>query len=229
MFVLIAGGGRTGTQLAMMLIAQQHHVHLLEHRPAVLARVHHEVPTEVIYEGDPTDPAVLEQAGIQRADVLVACTSSDADNLALCFLARTKYQVGRTVARVNNPRTAWLFDQKFQVDVRLNQAEVMAGLIEEGMSLGDMLTLLKLPLGTYAVVEQKVAVDARAVGVAIKDLALPEHCVIAAIMRQDEVVVPRGVTTFEAGDDVLAVTDRQGAEALAGLLGAPKDNHHPHP
>lgn len=225
MFVLIAGGGRTGTQLAMMLIAQQHHVHLLEHRPDVLARVHHEVPTEVIYEGDPVDPAVLEQAGIQRADVLVACTSNDADNLALCFLARTKYNVGRTVARVNNPRTAWLFDQKFQVDVRLNQAEVMAGLIEEGMSLGDMLTLLKLPLGTYAVVEQKVASNAKAIGVALKDLALPEHCVIAAIMRQGEVVVPRGVTTFAAGDNVLAVTDRQGAEALAGLLGAPGYNH----
>lgn len=224
MFVLIAGGGRTGTYLAHLLIAQQHHVHLIEHRPDVLARIHHEVPTEVVYEGDVTEPVVLEQAGIRRADVIVACTNSDADNLALCFLARTKYNVGRTVARVNNPRTAWLFDHKFHVDVRLNQAEVMAGLIEEGMSLGDMMTLLKLPLGTYAVVEQKVTAGAKAVGITLKELALPQHCVIAAIMRHNEVIVPRGVTTFEVGDDVLAVTDRQGAETLAKLLGAPNGN-----
>ena len=225
MFVLIAGGGRTGTYLANLLIAQQHHVHLIEHRPEVLARIHHEVPTEVVYEGDVTEPVVLEQAGIQRADVIVACTNSDADNLALCFLARTKYNVGRTVARVNNPRTAWLFDHKFHVDVRLNQAEVMAALIEEGMSLGDMMTLLKLPLGDYAVVEQRVTTGAKAVGVALKDLALPDHCVIAAIMRHSEVIVPRGITTFEVGDDVLAVTNRRGAETLAKLLSAP--NAHP--
>ena len=222
MFVLIAGGGRTGTQLATLLIAQQHHVHLVEHRADVLTRIHYEVPTEVIYEGDPTDPVVLEQAGIGDADVLVACLNTDADNLALCFLARTKYKVGRTVARVNNPRTAWLFDRKFHVDVRLNQAEVMAALIEESMSLGDMLTLLKLPLGDYAVVEQTVATGAKAVGVALKDLGLPEHCVIAAIIRQGEVIVPRGVTTIAPGDDVLTVTDHQGALSLKELLSAPK-------
>lgn len=222
MFVLVAGGGRTGTQLVTLLSAQQHQVHLVEHRPDVLARIHYEVPTEVIYEGDPTDPVVLEQAGIERADVMVACLNSDAENLALCFLARTKYKVGRTVARVNNPRTAWLFDHKFHVDVRLNQAEVMASLIEESMSLGDMLTLLKLPLGDYAVVEQTVAAGAKAVGIALKDLALPEHCVIAAIMRQGEVIVPRGVTTIETGDDVFAVTDHQGALCLTAFLSAPK-------
>lgn len=221
MFVLIAGGGRTGTYLANLLIAQNHHVHLVEHRPEVLARIHHEVPTEVVYEGDVSETVVLEQAGIRRADVLVACTGSDADNLALCFLARAKYNVGRTVARVNNPRTAWLFDHKFHVDVRLNQAEVMAGLIEEGMSLGDMMTLLKLPLGDYAVVEQRVSAGAKAVGIALKDLPLPQHCVIAAIMRHNEVIVPRGVTSFEVGDDVLAVTNRQGAELLTKLLGSP--------
>lgn len=221
MFVLIAGGGRTATYLANLLIAQNHHVHLIEHRPEVLARIHHEVPTEVVYEGDVTETVVLEQAGIRQADVLVACTGSDADNLALCFLARTKYNVGRTVGRVNNPRTAWLFDHKFHVDVRLNQAEVMAALIEEGMSLGDMMTLLKLPLGDYAVVEQRVSAGAKAIGIALKDLPLPQHCVIAAIMRHNEVIVPRGVTSFEIGDDVLAVTNRQGAEMLTKLLGAP--------
>jgi trk system potassium uptake protein TrkA len=97
----------------------------------------------------------------------------------------------------------------------------MAGLIEEEMGPGVMMTLLKLQRGNYALVEEKIAPGAQAVGVAIKDLPLPENCVIAAIIRQGEIVVPRGVTTFEVGDEVLAVTDHQGALGLAKLLTPP--------
>jgi trk system potassium uptake protein TrkA len=221
MFVLIAGGGRTGTQLATLLVAQNYQIRLIEHRPDVLARLHRELPTEVIYEGHATDPRVLEEAGIRLAQALATCTDSDADNLALCFLARIHYNVPRTIARINNPRNAWLFDQKFHVDVALNQAEILASLIEEEMSLGDMMTLLKLRRGQYSLVEEKIPPGAKAVGVAIKDLALPEHCVIAAIIRHGKIVVPRGVTTLEVDDEVLAVTDRHGAEQLAALLASP--------
>jgi trk system potassium uptake protein TrkA len=153
--------------------------------------------------------------------VLAACTPNDADNLVLCFLARTLYGVPRTIAQINHPRNAWLFDQKFYVDVALNQAEILASLIEEEMSLGDMMTLLKLRRGQYSLVEEKIPAGAKAVGVAIKDLALPEHCVIAAIIRRGDVVVPRGVTSLEVGDEVLAVTDRHGAEELAALFAPP--------
>ncbi|PKO21292.1 MAG: potassium transporter TrkA [Chloroflexi bacterium HGW-Chloroflexi-1] len=218
MFVVIAGGGRMGAQLGILLVAQKHTVHLIENRPDVLARIHHELPTEVIYEGTPTMPQALEQAGIQKAQVLAACTAEDADNLVLCFLARERYHVARTIARINNPRNAWLFDAKFHVDVAINQADMMARLIAEEMSLGDMMTLLKLRKGEISVVEEKIPAGARVVGVAIKDLALPEHCVIAAIIRQGEVVVPRGVTTFEVDDEVLAVTNRQGVAQLAHLF-----------
>lgn len=221
MFVLIAGGGRTGTQLAILLVAQNYQIRLIEHRPDVLARLHRELPTEVIYEGHATDPRVLEEAGIRRAQVLATCTDSDADNLALCFLARTRYNIPRTIARINNPRNAWLFDQKFHVDVALNQAEILASLIEEEMSLGDMMTLLKLRRGQYSLVEEKIPPGAKAVGVAIKDLVLPEHCVIAAIIRDGKIVVPRGITALEVDDEVLAVTDRHGAEQLAALLASP--------
>ena len=221
MFVLIAGGGRTGTQLATLLLAQNHDIRLVESRPDILARIHRELPTEAIYEGKATDPQILEQAGIERADVVAAVTNNDADNLTLCFMARWRYKVGRTIARVNNPRSAWLFDQKFHVDVALNAAEILSGLIEEEMSLGDMMTLLKLRRGNFAIVEQKVPVGARALGIALKDLALPEHCVIAAIVRHGEIVLPRGVTAFEVGDEVLAVTDSQGAQQLAELLSSP--------
>ncbi len=225
MYVIIAGGGRTGAQLARILVAQNHFVQLIESRPDVLARLHKELPTEAIFEGRAIDPLVLEKAGGEKADVLAACTTEDETNLALCFLARSRYKIPRTIARINNPRNAWLFDHKFHVDVAVNQAEIMASIIEEEMSLGDMMTLIKLRRGNYSLVEEKITSDAPALGVAIKDLNLPEHCVIAAIIRHGEVIVPRGVTTFEPGDEVLAVADSEGARQLARLLSTGKNGN----
>ncbi|HKZ54646.1 MAG TPA: NAD-binding protein [Anaerolineales bacterium] len=219
MFVLIAGGGRTGAHLAALLVAQGHKVRLIEHRPAVLARIHRELPTEVVVEGLATHPGVLEQVGVRDAAVLAACTANDADNLALCYFARACYNVPRTIARVNNPRDAWLFNDVFHVDVALNQAAILASLIEEEMSLGDMMTLLKIRRGRYSLVEEKIPKGARAVGVAIKDLPLPPNLVIAAIIRHGQIVIPRGITTFEVGDEVLAIGDSQAVEELAALFG----------
>jgi trk system potassium uptake protein TrkA len=219
MFILIAGGGRTATQLGTLLISQNHRVYIIEHRREVLALMHRELPTEVIYEGNPTDPQILEQAGIHQADVLAACTSSDVENLVLCYFGRTRYHVKRTIARINNPRNAWLFDQKFHVDAALNQAEILATLIEEEMNLDDMTILLKLRRGRYSLVQEKIHAGARAVGVAIKDLPLPPNSVIAAIMREDKIYIPRGVTEFQVGDEVLAIVGRDEAEDLARLFG----------
>lgn len=220
MFVLIAGGGRTGAQLARLLLSQNHQVHLVDNRRDVLARIHRELPTEVIFEGNPLDLEVMEQAGINKADVVAACTTSDDANLVICYIARKSYNVRRTIARVNNPRSAWLFNDTFNVDVAVNQAEILAQLIEEEMSLGDMITLMKLRRGNYSIVEETIAFGARAIGIQIKDLGLPERCVVAAIIRKGEVIVPRGVTTLEAEDEVLAVTDPDGARLLCDLFSA---------
>jgi trk system potassium uptake protein TrkA len=222
MFVLIAGGGLTAAHLATLLVQQNHQVRLIEHRREVLTSLHRELPTEVIYEGIPTDPQVLEQAGIREVDVLAACTSNDVENLVLCFFGRTRYHVPRTIARINNPRNAWLFDQKFHVDVALNQSDILATLIEEEMSLGDMMILLRLRRGRYSLVQEKVHDDAPAVGIALKDLQLPPNSVIAAILRQSEMLIPRGITQFQAGDEVLAIVDREAAEELARIFGAPQ-------
>ena len=222
MFILIAGGGLTAAHLAMLLVRQNHQVCLVEHRREILTSLHRELPTEVIYEGVPTDPQVLEQAGIREADVLAACTSNDVENLVLCFLGHTRYSVPRTIARINNPRNAWLFDQKFHVDVALNQSEILATLIEEEMSLGDMMILLRLRRGRYSLVQERVHADAPAVGVTLRDLPLPANSVIAAILRQDQMHIPRGITQFQAGDEVLAIVDREGAEELAHLFGDPE-------
>lgn len=218
MNVLIAGGDPTGAQLAALLLEQKHKVCLVEHRREVLAQLHLELPTEAIYEDSATDLKALESAGIRQADILVACTSNDADNLALCYLAHSTYKVPRTIGRINNPRHAWLFDEKMHVTVALNESSVLAHLIEEEMSLGDMMTLLKLRRGQYSLVEVEISPSVKAAGTAIKDLPLPEQCVIVAILRKGEMIVPRGVTTIEVGDEVLAITDSKGAEQLAELF-----------
>jgi trk system potassium uptake protein TrkA len=221
MFVLIVGGNPTGVQLASFLLAQEHRVHLVEHQRELLSRIHRELPTEAVYEGHVTDPQVLEQAGIHQAQALVACTPNDADNLVLCFLAHTRYAVPRAIARINNPRHAWLFDEKFHVDTALNEANILAHLIEEEMTLGDMMTLLDLRRGQYSLVEVVIPAGAQAAGMAIQNLPLPEQCVIAAILRQGEMVLPRGATVLKVGDEVLAVSDHAGRERLATLFAPP--------
>ena len=218
MNVMIAGGGRTGEQLAALLLANDHNVRIVEQRREILALLHRELPTEVIYEGDYTDPVVLEQAGISGVEVFAACTSEDHTNLVLCNYAKRFYGARRTIARVNNPRNAWLFDEKFNVDFALNQAQILASLIEEEMTPHELVTLLKLQRGKYSLVEEIIADDSPVVGEAIRVLPLAAECVIAAILRGGDLVVPRGDTLLEAGDKILSITDREGADRLAAVL-----------
>lgn len=221
MFVLIAGGGRTGARLANLLLNQNYKVRLVEHRNDLLAHLHQELPTEVIYEGNPVDPRVLEAAGIRDAHAVAAVTSDDSSNLVICYLSKNLFEVPRTVARVNNPNNAWLFTEKFRVDVALNSADVFAHLIQEEMSLGDMMTIFKIRRGRYAVVEEKVPAGAKAIGIQLKDMGLAEHCVIAAIIRDGVMALPRGDSTLQAEDEIIAVASPHGAQMLADLLAFP--------
>jgi trk system potassium uptake protein TrkA len=221
MFVLIAGGGRTGGRLANLLLNQNYKVRLIEYRPDLLGHLHQELPTEAVYEGNPVDPTVLEAAGAREAHALAAVTSNDSLNLAMCFLAKTMFDVPRTIARVNNPNNAWLFNEKFKVDVALNSADVLAHLIQEEMSLGDMMTLFKIRGGRYSVVEEKVPAGAKAIGVQLKDIDLSDHCVIAAIIRKGVMTLPRGDSTFQENDEILAVASPEGVRKLSELLAFP--------
>jgi len=221
MFVLIAGGGRTGARLASLLINQNYKVRLVENRRNLLGLLHQELPTEVIYEGNPVDPSILEAAGIREVHAVAAVTSDDSTNLAICFLSKAMFEVPRTIARVNNPNNAWLFNEKFDVDVALNSADVLAHLIEEEMSLGDMMTLFKIRRGRYAVVEEKVPAGAKAIGVPLKDMDLAKHCVIAAIIRDGKMTLPRGDSTLQQDDEIIAVASPEGAQKLADLLAFP--------
>ncbi len=221
MFVLIAGGGRTGARLANLLLNENYKVRLIEYRSELLGHLHQELPTEVIYEGNPVDPRVLEAAGIREVHAVAAVTSDDSTNLVICYLAKKEFDVPRTVARVNNPNNAWLFNEKFHVDAALNAADLMAHLIQEEMSLGDMMTLFKIRQGRYAVVEEKVPAGAKGIGIPLKDMNLAQHCVIAAIIRDGLMTLPRGDSTLQEDDEIVAVASPEGAQKLSELLADP--------
>jgi trk system potassium uptake protein TrkA len=221
MFVIIVGGGKTGSHLGRELLDEGHQVMLIENRPEIVEKLQDELPAEVILVGDGSSPTVLERAGIRRAQVLAAVTGVDETNLVITTLGRFEFNVPRTIARVNNPKNAWLFTPDMGVDVSLNQTDILARLIVEEMSLGDMMTLLKLRRGEYSLVEEKLPSGSQMLGAPLKDLPLPQNCVIAAVIRHGKVLTPRGNMIFEVGDEVLAVADEKSLPVLHRLF-APK-------
>jgi trk system potassium uptake protein TrkA len=212
--------------LATMLLASRHHVLVIEARREKLARLERSLPPDAIVHGSGTEPQVLEAAGVRQTDVVAAVTGADETNLVVTSLARSEFGVPRTIARVNDPRNAWMFTTEMGVDVAVNQADLMAHLIAEEMSLGDMMTLLKLRKGQYALVEERVHPTARAVGKAVADLELPVACVLVAIIRQGQLLVPQANTVLQPADEVLAVVHTAHLHELAALLdGRHSDRH----
>jgi trk system potassium uptake protein len=136
--VLIVGGGKVGTALATLLLSGQHDVTVLDDRPAILGALRRDVPQARIVEGRPTDVGALEAAGIRRAGVVAAVTAVDEQNLVVTGLARFHFDVPRTVARIVDPGRAWMYAPAMGVDVAVNQADLIAHLVAEEMSLGEM-------------------------------------------------------------------------------------------
>jgi trk system potassium uptake protein TrkA len=219
MFVIIVGGGNTGSQLAKYLMDEGHTIHVIDERPAVLEKLALELPQELIIAGDGSSPTVLEKAGIQKAQVLAAVTGSDETNLVVTSLGKFEFGVPRVIARINNSKNAWLFTPEMGVDVSLNQAEILAKLTAEEMSIGDMMTMLKIRRGKYSIVEEKIAPNAIAHGKELRELSLPNNCVISGIIRHGEIIMPRGTTVLEAGDEILALVDDAARGQLEKILG----------
>jgi trk system potassium uptake protein len=218
MHVVIVGGGNTGSHLAKLLLENKHTVRVIEERPNLLEKLAAELPASIIVPGDGSAPAVLEQAGAQQANVLAAVTGSDETNLVITSLARFEFNVPRIIARVNNPKNAWLFTPEMGVDVALNQADILAHLVAEEMSLGDMMTLLKLKRGEYSLVEEKAHPTSLAVNKALSELTLPDECIIVAIIRAHKLLIPHGNTLLEPFDEVLALVHGQHLSEFAALL-----------
>lgn len=222
MNVVIVGGGEVGTYLASLLLQGSHDVKIIEQREEEVPRLHATLSANHVVCGNGTDPDVLDRAGIRHAHVLAAVTGADEVNLVVTSLARFEFQVPRTIARVHTPQHAWMFTSALGVDVAVNQADLMAHLIAEEMSLGDMMTLLKLRKGQYSLVEEQVHPAAHAVGKAVRDLQLPAECVLAAIIRGGRLVLPQGDVVLQSNDEVLAVAHASALPALAALLGQPR-------
>lgn len=220
MKVTIIGGGKVGNRLAAKLLESNHRVKLVEQRPAVFTRLAKAFPPEALVLGSGSDPLVLEAAGIRQSDVLAAVTGDDEVNLVVATLARFEFQVPRVIARVNNAKNAWLFTGQMGVDVALNQADLMATLISEEMSLGEMITLLKVHRGRYALVEERVHAQARAAGKALRELPLPAPCVLTTVIRNGELLLPRGDLVLQPNDEILALVESAYAPELAALLSA---------
>jgi trk system potassium uptake protein len=218
MNVIIIGGGKVGAYLSALLLSEGHRVKVIEARREETARLQNDLPKDVIVLGSGTDPDVLEAAGIHNADVVAAVTGEDESNLVATSLAHYEFHVPRTIARINNPQNAWMFTSDMGVDVALNQADLMGHLIAEEMSLGDMMTLLKLRKGQFSLVEEKVDPLAVAAGKTVRELNLPARCVLVAVIRKGELNMPLSDFVLQPEDEVLAVVHADHATELASLL-----------
>jgi trk system potassium uptake protein TrkA len=219
MFVIIVGGGNTGSYLAKLLLEGGHSVKVIEERPEVLEKMEGEIPPESIIAGDGSSPQILETAGVLKANVLAAVTGSDETNLVITSLGRFEFNVPRVIARLNNPKNAWLFTPEMGVDVALNQADILARLVAEEMSLGDMMTLLKLRKGEYSLIEEKVHPLSLAVNKNLREMQIPDECVLVAIIRKNQLLIPHGDTVLQPADEVLALVHASQLGQLAAMLG----------
>lgn len=219
MYVIIVGGGKVGAYLASMLLKSGEQVRVIEAEREAISSLQRDLPIDSVMPGNGTDPLVLETAGIHQADVVAAVTGTDETNLVIASLARFEFGVQRIIARVNDPVNAWIFTPRMGVDVALNQADLLAHLIAEEMSVGEMMTLLKLRKGEYSLVEEKVHPSSAAAGKAIRELDLPVESVITAVIRKGKLLIPRGDLVFQANDEVLALVHSSKLSQLAVILG----------
>jgi trk system potassium uptake protein TrkA len=220
MKVIIVGGGKVGTYLGSLLLSGGHDVTVIEEREAEVQRLRSELPERSVLLGSGSDPEVLETAGVRSANVVAAVTGADETNLVVTNLARFEFRVPRVIARVNNPKNAWMFTPEMGVDVALNQADLIARLVAEEMSLGDMMTLLKLRKGQFSVVEEKVHPRSTVAGKALHEVQFPDKSVLIAIIRKGDLLVPRGELVLQQADEIIALVHASQVGDLAALLGA---------
>ena len=216
MYVIIAGAGKVGWNLARELIAKEREVTLIESDHARYRVVEEELEHAVQY-GDATELWVLERAGIQRADLVIAVTGDDEDNILICQMAKEKYGVQRIVARVNNPRNLQHF-RLLDVQPAVSATDLILRLIEHEVPRYGLVHLLALEEERLEIIELEVSGDAPTVGERVADIALPEGALIISVLRGGSGFVPKHDTMIEAGDEVLLVLDPGLEEAITAYF-----------
>ena len=210
MYVLVAGAGKVGWNLARELIAKGHEVTLVEGERRRYLIVEQELEHAVQY-GDATELWILERAGIQRADMVIAVTGDDEDNMLICQVAKEKYLVDRIIARVNNPRNLQHF-KLLDILPAVSATDLILRLIEHEVPKYGLVHLLDLEEEQLEIIEMEVSDDAPAAGRKVIDIDLPDGSLIISVLREGGGMVPKGDTVIQPGDEVLLVLD-PGVEA----------------
>jgi trk system potassium uptake protein TrkA len=205
MYVVVAGAGKVGWNLARELIDKGHEVTLVEGNRRRYLIVEQELEHAVQY-GDATELWILERAGIQRADMVIAVTGDDEDNMLICQVAKEKYLVDRIIARVNNPRNLQHF-KLLDILPAVSATDLILRLIEHEVPKYGLVHLLDLEEEQLEIIEMEVAEDSPAAGRKVIDIDLPEGSLIISVLREGGGIVPKGDTVIEAGDEVLLVLD----------------------
>lgn len=216
MRVAIAGAGKVGRSIAKELFQNGHDVLLIDRdamalRPGSIEGVR-------MLQADACEATALEVADLPSCQVMIAATGDDKVNLVVSYLAKTEYGVPRVVARVNHPKNEWMFDESWGVDVAVSTPRIVAALVEEAVSVGDLVRLFTFRKAHADLVEITLAPDSPVVGLRIDAITLPADCALVAILRADRVITPSADDSLEAGDELLFVTDSDQQPALQKIF-----------
>ena len=205
MYIVIVGAGNIGFFLASKLLADRHEVCFIEkdrNRAEFIAKAT-SIP---ILQGDGTEPRVLKDARVDKADTLVTLTSHDEVNIIACQIAKDIFKVKRTVAKVNDPKNLKIFTG-LGVDVPIDSTSILSRIVEEEASFSDFMNLLSIKKGKLSIVRLDLPESSPVINKKVKEVKLPEDTVLVSILRGDEVVIPKGDTVLLSGDEVIAVTN----------------------
>ncbi|MFH8383319.1 potassium channel family protein [Kitasatospora sp. NPDC018058] len=218
MRVAIAGAGAVGRSIAGELLENGHEVLLIDKNPNSISV--ERVPMAEWLLADACEITSLDEAALQRCHVVIAATGDDKVNLVVSLLAKTEYTVPRVVARVNNPKNEWLFNESWGVDVAVSTPRLMSALVEEAVSVGDLVRLMRFSQGNANLVELTLAGEAELVGTRVGDVTWPQDTALVSIIREGRVLVPGKDDTLEGGDELLFVAAQEREEELEQLLSA---------
>lgn len=217
MRVAIAGAGNVGRSIAAELLDNGHEVLLIEREPRAMKV--DSVPGAEWMLADACELETLVQAGLHTCQVMVASTGDDKVNLVVSLLAKTEFGVDRVVARVNHPKNEWLFNESWGVDVSVSSPRLLAAVVEEAVSVGDLVRLLTFRQGQANLVELTLSDDAPIVGKMVGDVPWPSDAALVAILRDGRVIVPTPDAALEGGDELLLVATTEVEDELDALLG----------
>jgi trk system potassium uptake protein TrkA len=204
MFVIVAGGGQVGYFLARELIAQEHEVLVVDLDPRRVEIISNELGP-VAVRGDACEARTQADIGTGRADVVCAVTGDDEDNLVICELAKKRFSVGRTIARINNPANEEIF-RRLGIDVTVSTTELILSVLEQEIPSEAIVPLVRLRHADVEIVEAIISATAPVVGSSLQELNLPQESTVALVIRRGTPIFPDGTTVLEAGDEVIAFT-----------------------